>query len=163
MNGSSGDNGGETSVNGKSEKEHVSSGEANKPAAPQPPPPLLKGTLSYNVLARRHILRGMWNYESSSEFPAQRFELIRNLGAEEDPTILPKDGEFHGSFSLAYYHTSSKGKRKERSKVIQENGVKIVFEKKDVNDNVYEVNGEGTNQFGVFQIVGTATKSTSDA
>lgn len=124
---------------------------------PPPPPPVLKGTLSYNEMARRHILRGMWNYEASTEFPAQRFELLRNLGPDEDPTILPADGEFHGSFSLAYYHTTSKGKRKERSKVIPEKDVNITFKKQGEKDT-YDVNGQGMNEFGIFQIVGTAVK-----
>ena len=128
-------------------------------AAAPPPPPLLKGTLSYNLEQRKHKLQGMWNYENSNAFPAQRFELVRNLGPEENPAELPKDGEFHGSFSLAYVHVTSKGKRKERSKVIPESGVKIKFVKKDSFGKEYDVDGMGTNQFGVFSIVGTAIKS----
>ena len=128
-------------------------------ASAAPPPPLLKGTLSYNLEQRKHKLQGMWNYENSNAFPAQRFELVRNLGPDEDPTELPKDGEFHGSFSLAYYHLTSKGKRKERSKVIPETGVKIKFLPKDSFNKEYDVDGMGTNQFGVFSIIGTATKS----
>mmetsp|Transcript_7582 Transcript_7582/g.15242 ORF Transcript_7582/g.15242 Transcript_7582/m.15242 type:complete len:1299 (-) Transcript_7582:1091-4987(-) len=128
-------------------------------AAAPPPPPLLKGTLSYNLEQRKHKLQGMWNYENSNAFPAQRFELVRNLGPEENPAELPKDGEFHGSFSLAYVHVTSKGKRKERSKVIPESGVKIKFVKKDSFGKEYDVDGMGTNQFGVFSIVGKATKS----
>ena len=100
---------------------------AGTPAAP--PPPVLRGTLSYNLELRRHLIRGMWNYENSNAFPAQRFELLRNLDQDEDPAVLPKDGEFFGSFSLAYFHTTSKGKQKERSKVIPESGVKIKFTK----------------------------------
>lgn len=124
-----------------------------------PPPPLLKGILSYNLLARKHFLRGMWNYEASKEFPPQRFELTRTLEPDEDPTVLIKDGEFNGQFSLAYYHVNSKGKRKERSKIIKEEGVKIVFKKKEGNGKVIEVKGEGHNQYGIFEIIGTATKS----
>jgi len=82
-----GSNGGGGS-NGKN-----NSGEAPSDA-PAPPPPLLKGTLSYNLELRRHVMRGNWNYENSNAFPSQRFELIRNLREEEDPKILPKDGEF---------------------------------------------------------------------
>ena len=97
-------------------------------AAAAPPPPVLRGTLSYNEEPRQHLIRGMWNYENSNAFPPQKFELLRNLRDDEtDGTTLPKDGEFHGSFSLAYYHTTSKGKQKERSKVIAESNVKIKF------------------------------------
>lgn len=127
-------------------------------AAPNPPPPVLKGTLSYNLDLRRHVIRGMWNYENSNAFPPQRFELLRTLEKDEDPKILPKDGEFHGSFSLAYFHTTSKGKQKERSKVISEHGVKIVFTKIDDKEE-FKVDGKGTNQFGIFHINGNATPS----
>jgi hypothetical protein len=128
-------------------------------AAGPPPPPVLRGTLSYNLDLKRHVIRGMWNYENSNAFPAQRFELIRNLDKGEDPKVLPKDGEFHGSFSLAYYHTTSKGKQKERSKVIPESGVNIKFTKIHGKDGEYKVDGQGTNQFGVFNINGTAKPS----
>ncbi|CAJ1938218.1 unnamed protein product [Cylindrotheca closterium] len=125
----------------------------------QPPPPVLKGTLSYNVELRRHLIRGMWNYENSSAFPHQRFELLRNLDQTEDPKELPKDGEFHGSFSLAYFHTTSKGKQKERSKVITETGVNITFRKLEDDEGSFKVDGRGTNQFGIFHINGTAKPS----
>jgi hypothetical protein len=128
-----------------------------------PPPPVLRGTLSYNAEPRQHLIRGMWNYENSNAFPAQKFELLRNLRDDEtDGTTLPKDGEFHGSFSLAYYHTTSKGKQKERSRVIAESGVKIKFTKIDngssdsKNGSEYKVDGTGINQFGIFHINGTA-------
>jgi len=136
-------------------------------AAAAAPPPLLKGTLSYNLQSRRHILRGMWTYEASTDYSPQRFELIRNLAPDEDPTILPKDGEFHGSFSLSYFVITTKGKKKERSKVISETGVKITFQPMDEGkhdptgdtDGVFKVQGMGTNQFGVFHITGKAMKS----
>ena len=105
------------------------------------------------------MIRGMWNYENSSTFPPQRFELLRNLDKDEDPTVLPSDGEFYGSFSLAYFHTTSKGKQKERSKVIPESGVKITFTPINGSDGEFDVDGEGTNQFGVFNINGKATPS----
>ena len=49
-----------------------------------------------------------------------------------------------GSFSLAYFRSTPKGKRKERIKVISESGVKLQFL---------------SNQFGVFEIHGTAVGS----
>ena len=96
---------------------------------------------------------------SKNTLPPQRFELIRNLDAGEDPTELPKDGEFHGSFSLAYFHTTSKGKQKERSKVISESGVKIKFTKIEGHEGEFKVDGTGNNQFGIFHINGTAKPS----
>lgn len=132
-------------------------------AAASPPPPVLRGTLSYNADPRQHLIRGMWNYENSNA-SAQKFELLRNLRDDEiDGTILPVDGEFHGSFSLSYYTTTSKGKQKERSKVIAESGVKIKFTKiegsESENGSDYKVDGTGVNQFGIFHINGTAKPS----
>ena len=126
--------------------------------APEPAPPVLKGILSYNELSRKHTIRGNWNFESSTESKPQRFELIRNLGQNEDPKELPKNGEFHGSFSLTYTHISAKGKRKERSRVIKENGVYITFTKKEEEEDAFEVNGKGNNQYGIFTIIGTAVR-----
>ena len=141
----------------KTEPKRVDQGDNTKATVAKPLPLTLKGTLSYNEHAKKHILRGMWN-EASSGFPPQPFELKRNLQSDEDPTALPKDGEFHGSFSLAYIHTSSKGKQKERKRVISESGVKITFKKIEGKEEMYEVNGKGTNQFGVFTINGTAIR-----
>jgi hypothetical protein len=121
--------------------------------------PVMKGTFSYDVEQRRHLIRGMWNFENSTQFGPQRFELVRTLSPSEDLTKIPSDGEFHGSFSLAYLHTTSKGKQKERSKVISESGVRISFVPDDATSGVYRVDGKGTNQFGVFHINGTATPS----
>jgi hypothetical protein len=142
--------------NGALSNDHQDSSSA---ALANPAPPVMKGTLSYNVELRRHVIRGMWNYENSNDFPPQRFELLRNLTPEEEITKLPTDGEFHGSFSLAYFHTTSKGKQKERSRVIPESGVDIKFSCVDGNPGVYKVDGKGTNQFGVFHVNGTAKSS----
>jgi Bromodomain extra-terminal - transcription regulation/Bromodomain len=149
-----------SAAGGDASSSSKSNGAAPAAAAPNPPPPVLKGTLSYNLDLRRHLIRGMWNYENSgSNLAPQRFELLRTLEKDEDPKELPKDGVFHGSFSLAYFHTTSKGKQKERSKVIPETGVKIVFTKIEGKDDEYKVDGKGTNQFGIFHINGTATPS----
>lgn len=125
--------------------------------------PVMRGTLFYEgkEKGRRHVIRGMWNYEDTNLFPPQRFALFRDLGKDEDLEKLPVDGEFSGSFSCAYYHTTSKGERKERIKVIPESGVKIKF--LPINGkNEYKMNGTGTNQFGVFNISGTAKPSEHD-
>ncbi|GKY93880.1 hypothetical protein MPSEU_000354900 [Mayamaea pseudoterrestris] len=129
-------------------------------AAPAPQLPVMKGTLCYEENTRRHLIRGNWNYENSTAFPPQRFELYRTLSPDEELTLLPQDGEFHGSFSLMYSHITSKGKKKERSKVIPESGVKITYTKQD--DESFLLDGKGTNQFGVFLIQGTATPNRSE-
>ena len=122
---------------------------------------MLQGTLSYNLETRRHILRGMWSYEASNNQPVpppQRFELLRTLSPSEDIRVLPLDGEFHGSFSIVQLYTTSKGKTKERAQVISESGVKLSFDKVDDDDTVYNVKGKGTNNFGTFTLMGTATE-----
>jgi hypothetical protein len=121
----------------------------------------MRGTLSYSLADRKHIMRGMWNYEGSTLFPPQRFELLRKIdGPDEELKQLPKDGVFSGSFSLAYVHRTSKGKEKERSKVIPESGVDIKFTREDdTPPGEYIVTGRGTNQFGVFHMNGTAKPS----
>eukprot|EP00980_Cylindrotheca_fusiformis_P018783 scaffold6265_cov193-Cylindrotheca_fusiformis.AAC.3 len=123
-----------------------------------PPPPVLKGTLSYDLELRRHLIRGMWNYENSNLFPNQRFEYVRDLEPDENPKELPKDGEFHGFFSIAYFHPKS-----ERSKVIQEYGVNIKFTRIEGDtEGTLKIDGKGTNQFGSFHINGTAEPSPHD-
>jgi len=152
---------GNASVEGARRDEQKTNGDNGKSTTSAPDTqtlPVLKGTLSYNEVSGRHILRGMWNFESGSDFAAQRFELNRSLDPKEDPTILPKDGVFHGTFSLAYFHTISKGKRREKSKVIHEKDVHIYFKKQEGKVDEYDVNGKGTNQFGVFHINGVAIK-----
>ena len=142
-----------------SNKDKDAAAPAPAAAAAAPAPPVLRGTLSYNVDMRKHLIRGMWNYENSNALPPQRFELVRAVDENEDVKQLPKDGEFHGSFSLAYFHTTSKGKQKERSKVITESGVNIKFTKIEGEEGRFNVDGKGTNQFGIFHINGTADPS----
>ena len=153
----------ETSIEEKKDtaSSAATSTENKASAAAPPPPPVMKGTLSCDIDARRHLIRGMWNYENSNVFPPQPFELVRKLGDAEDKHKLPQDGTFHGSFRLAYFHTTSKGKQKERVKVIPETNVAIKFTQPDAQTkpNEYQVDGKGTNQFGIFHINGTATRS----
>jgi len=138
---------------------------APAPASSNTPTPLMKGTLSYDLNERKHLIRGMWNFENSTEYGSQRFELMRKLPAsvsDAELMKLPQNGEFHGSFSLAYKHVTSKGKQKERTKVISESGVNLVFTPTDEDDSgrkSYSVKGTGTNQFGVFDIYGKVTPS----
>ncbi len=158
-----------SAANNNNKNNNNLSAATSETAAPAAPLPLLKGSLSYinNELTRKHVIQGTWNFESSDNTHApQRFELVRQLGPNEDPTELPKDGVFNGSFSLIYTHISAKGKKKERSRLITESGVKIKFSKKDEDDggddDAYDVNGQGTNQYGVFSIFGTAVRDKED-
>lgn len=137
----------------------VGTGNGADEKAPPVALPVMKGTLCFEEDTRRHLIRGMWNYENSTAFPPQRFELLRSLLPEEDLKRLPQDGEFHGSFSLMYTHMTSKGKKKERSKVIPESGVNVTFTKQE--DDTFIVKGRGTNQFGIFLIEGTAIPNSS--
>ena len=122
--------------------------------------PLLKGILTYidNESTRKHTITGMWNFESAVETQPQSFQLTRNLGPDEDPKELPRDGEFNGSFRVMYTSISSNGKTKKRTKIIAEQGVKLAFLKQDGEEDSYDVKGQGTNQYGVFSLYGTAIR-----
>ena len=131
---------------------------------PAPNFPLLVGTLSYvdKDNLRRHVIRGNWKYEQTAEAATpQRFELLRNIPPEEDVTQLPKDGEFNGSFSLQYAFKNSKGKLKLKNRTVAESGVGLTFKEDKDNEGEFSVNGTGTNEFGVFELFGTASKAAS--
>ena len=128
----------------------------------EPEPPVLRGTLSYNLDQRRHSIRGFWSYEAPGAAPPQRWELVRILGPDEDVKVLPQNGEFHGNFDLMYSYVTSKGKHKESSRNIAETGVKLAFTPADDDKGTFNVNGTGNNDFGAFKIYGTATPSVHD-
>lgn len=148
----------------KKDSEKKSDGEKkDEPAVPEGPLPLLVGTLAYSDREnlRRHIIRGNWKYDNSHAVPPQRFELIRTIPPEEDLKQLPKDGEFAGSFNVQHSVKTSKGKIKFKNRAVPENGVKLTFKgKEDEEDGLYSVKGQGTNEFGVFELFGTAKKNT---
>ncbi len=143
-------------------KAEKNNGDGKSNAAPvlAAPVPLLKGMLTYidNELTRKHTITGMWNFESSTESPPQTFQLARNLGPDEDPKELPKDGEFQGSFKVSYTSVGSNGKTKSRTRLISESGVKLTFIKQVGKDDMFDIKGKGTNQYGVFNIFGTAER-----
>lgn len=123
--------------------------------------PILVGTLAYSDRdnLRRHIIRGSWKYENAASAPPERFELIRHIPPEEDLKELPKDGEFNGSFNVQMQVKTSKGKIKLKSRAVSESGVKLTFKPKDESRGIYDVNGTGLNEFGVFELYGSATKN----
>jgi len=124
--------------------------------------PLLVGTLAYSDRdnLRRHIIRGNWKYENSHASPPQRFELIRTIPHDEELKELPKDGEFSGSFNVQLAVKTSKGKIKMKNRAVPESGVKLTFKEKDEEEGTYAVKGTGTNEYGVFELIGSATKNT---
>ncbi|KAL3797031.1 hypothetical protein ACHAWO_006667 [Cyclotella atomus] len=134
-------------------------------AAPQQPQLVLTGTLSYSsqeTSRRQHYIRGNWKFENalSTSAQPQRFELLRTIPPEEDLTTLPADGEYHGTFSLAYEYKNKQGKSKIKRRNIPETGVKISFVKVEDKEGEYQVKGTGLNEYGVFELIGTATKNT---
>eukprot|EP00970_Alexandrium_tamarense_P019523 scaffold14148_cov172-Alexandrium_tamarense.AAC.1 len=141
-------------------KEDVAAAAAE--SAPATNYPLLIGTLSYSEQegVRRHQIRGNWKYEHNPDTTPQRFELLRNIPADEELKELPKDGEFHGTFSLSFTFKNAKGKVKTKRTNVAESGVNIAFTKKKGDEGTYDVKGKGVNQYGTFELIGTATKST---
>ncbi len=122
--------------------------------------PLLKGFLTYidNELTKKHSITGTWNFENSKENNPQTFALTRTLEADEDPTELPKDGVFNGSFKVTYITKNSNGKTKQRTLVVPETGVKLAFTKQEGEEDSFNIKGRGKNQYGTFNIYGTATR-----
>ncbi|KAL7465019.1 hypothetical protein ACHAXS_005346 [Conticribra weissflogii] len=155
--GNNGADGGDKSAKSGGNGDKMGEGEE---AADSPDLPLLIGTLSYSDSGgtRRHMIRGNWRYANIVESKPQRFELTRTLAAEEDLKELPKDGVFSGSFSMDYTVTNSKGKIKTKTQVIMETGVKITFTLKEGEPKTYTVTGQGNNDYGAFDLHGTATK-----
>jgi hypothetical protein len=155
----------------QAESDSKKEGEESKEKEPVSPTvnlPHLVGTLAYSDRdnLRRHIIRGNWKYENSHVTPPQPFELIRIIPEDEDLKELPKGGEFNGSFNVQHAVKTSKGKMKMKNHTIQETGVKLTFEKivgEEGDDEVYNVNGQGTNAYGVFKLFGTATKNEGEA
>jgi hypothetical protein len=123
--------------------------------------PILVGTLACSDRdgLRRHIIRGNWKYENSHETPPQRFELLRTIPEGEDLEELPKDGEFNGSFNVQHFVKSSKGKMKIKNRAVAENGVMLKFTPEDEEEDKFAVKGKGSNEYGVFELFGTATKN----
>jgi len=79
---------------------------------------------------------------------------VRKLDEREDPTELPKDGTFHGSFRCN--HSGVK------NQIIDEDAVRIQFTKvvdRKKNQEFYQIAGTGKNVFGSFRLHGEAVKS----
>ena len=151
------------SENNKSEVKKDGGEDEKQPDSPVANLPILTGTLAYSDRdnLRRHIIRGNWKYESSHAVPPQRFELLRTIPPEEELKELPKDGEFSGSFNVQQAIKTFKGKIKMKNRAVPESRVKLTFKRKeDDDDTVFSVNGTGTNEYGVFELFGTATKNT---
>ena len=133
---------------------------------------LMRGTLSYNKEKRQHIIRGTWSYEKQDDssglvFPSKRFELVhkavRPAEMLEELFAGGDDDEltFHGSFVLGYFHRTSKGKHKARTKVVKESDVKVKFTKTSSSSSSHScvITGKGTNQLGNFDIHGVSCDS----
>lgn len=122
---------------------------------------VLTGVLAYSDRdnLRRHIIRGNWKFGNGQDATPLRFELIRNIPLDEDLKQLPKDGEFNGSFNVQNQIKTSKMKIKLKNRAVQENGVMLKFTPKADNNEVFTLYGRGTNEFGVFELHGTATKN----
>ncbi|KAL9180340.1 hypothetical protein ACHAXT_008310 [Thalassiosira profunda] len=154
---------------GKSDTKKESSAEDDEKKAPSPEAnlPLLVGTLAYSDRdnQRRHIVRGNWRYPNSHAMPPQRFELLRTIPADETLEDLPANGEFNGSFNVQHHVKTAKGKVKLKTRVVPESGVKLTFsraEDEEGGEGNFTVKGTGTNEYGVFELFGTATREAPD-
>jgi hypothetical protein len=110
--------------------------------------PFLSGKLTVSNSGQTHqlLLRGAWGYKKRPDFTPQRFELVsevmlNDLGSKG----LPSTCTFHGSF--VYHHTA-----------IEEKEVIISFYADVSESALINVKGSGTNQFGRFELNGTAER-----
>ncbi len=78
---------------------------------------------------------------------------------EENLEELPKDGEFNGSFNVQFATNTKKWKIKMKTRAVLESGVKLIFKPRDESMEIFEVYGTRLNDFGTFELYGTATKN----
>lgn len=105
--------------------------------------PFLNGKLSISNNGQSHqlVLRGVWGYEKKPDYTPQRFELISDRVSEDlGSYTLPSTCSFNGIF---VYHDTP----------IEERNVIICFQ---ASEGGFRVKGSGTNQFGIFELNGTA-------
>jgi hypothetical protein len=120
---------------------------------------ILIGTLAFSDRddLRRHVIRGNWKFENPViAAPPERFELIRVIPPEEDLKELPKDGKFNASFNAI---DTKKEKVEMKTRAVPESEVKLTFKPIDESRDIFEVHGTGLNEFGRFELYGTAKKN----
>lgn len=155
----------ETPIQSNSYKKNENSGAAsssrNQPSSTGAPTPLLVGTLSYDDKdgIRCHKICGTWKFEGSPESESQNFELTRIIPSNEDLNELPKNGTFNGSFIYRYQvDVKTSNKKLKMTTVIEEENVNIIFTKAGTDSTSFYIEGNGSNQFGTFELTGTAEK-----
>jgi len=155
----------ETPIQRNSYKKNENSGAAslsrNQPSSTGAPTPLLVGTLLLYDRdgIRCHKICGTWKFEGSPESESQNFELTRMIPSNEDSNELPKNGIFNGSFVYQYQVDVKTSKKKlKMTTVIKEENVDIIFTKAGTDNTSFYIEGKGSNQFGTFELTGTAEK-----
>mmetsp|Transcript_3393 Transcript_3393/g.7254 ORF Transcript_3393/g.7254 Transcript_3393/m.7254 type:complete len:894 (-) Transcript_3393:171-2852(-) len=137
-------------------------GDESKPSAASSaaPTPLLIGTLSSSTKdgVALHTFSGHWTFENVPDSIPQRFELIQKFSSEIEAQDLPKDGEFEGSFDILYTEKENDEIIKTQLKTVIESGVNLTFVKKDDEGRSFSVKGEGVNEFGGFELEGSALR-----
>ena len=111
--------------------------------------PFLSGTLSVNQVGTgcQLVFRGVWGYQKTPEFTPQRFELISDLTSAGANIESPFACKYHGSF---IYNNAA----------IDEKDVHLKFVSSDDDSASYTVKGYGSNQFGGFELNGSAKRLT---
>ncbi|KAL7469308.1 hypothetical protein ACHAXS_009573 [Conticribra weissflogii] len=143
----------------------ATSSSSKRPSLTGAPTPVLVGTLSYDDKdgIRCHKICGTWRFEGLPESESQKFELTRMIPSNDDMNELPKNGIFNGSFVYQYQVDVKTSKKKlKMTTVVKEENVNITFTKTGTDNTSFLVEGKGNNQFGTFEIFGTAEKSLQD-
>eukprot|EP00588_Corethron_pennatum_P014337 CAMPEP_0194277178 /NCGR_PEP_ID=MMETSP0169-20130528/9566_1 /TAXON_ID=218684 /ORGANISM="Corethron pennatum, Strain L29A3" /LENGTH=1212 /DNA_ID=CAMNT_0039021077 /DNA_START=1190 /DNA_END=4828 /DNA_ORIENTATION=+ len=145
--------------NGKIDKKVDESKSKNAAALPSAAPAIvLKGSLVADLDTRQHVIRGKWNFINADPLttPSQDFEFICLLPADvEDPSFLPLNGLFNGSFAILL--PDKKGKMSITS--VKERELFLTFTKTDDSGNQFKAKGRGSNRYGNFEVKGTAKKN----
>jgi len=145
--------------NGKIDKKGDESKSKNAAAPPSASPAIvLKGSLVADLDTRQHVIRGKWNFINADPLttPSQDFEFICLLAADvEDPSFLPLNGLFNGSFAILL--PDKKGKMTITS--VKERDLFLTFTKIDDSGNQFKAKGRGSNRYGNFEVKGIAKKN----
>jgi hypothetical protein len=111
--------------------------------------PFLSGKLTVsknNAGTYQLLLRGVWGYQKKPDFIPQRFELVSDVMLDHlGSKGLPSTCTFHGSF---VYHNNA----------FEEKYVTISFHADESESAPIVVKGSGTNEFGRFELNGTAER-----
>ena len=88
-----------------------------------------------------------------------QFEMLRDLGVNDDPERLPLDGRYVGYYMVPFFRFFKDGGQRLCRRKMKEKCVKINFDPMPGNPDCFIMMGSGTNKFGKYFLDGTAKPS----